>query len=293
MTPLRRQMVEDLRLRNFSPETQRNYIHYIAAYAAYFRTSPDLLGPEAIREYQLYMIEERKMSPESVNCFTSAAKFLYKTTLELPWSESHFPRSRVPQRLPVVLSAMEVSLFFQAVGILKHRAVLMTCYGAGLRISEAVSLKPENIDSERMLIRVEQGKGAKDRFVGLSPRLLSVLREYYRHQRPPRPWLFPAIKQHRHISTATIQQVCRESAHLAGIEKRVTAHTLRHSFATHLLENGEDIRVIQVLLGHRRIDTTARYTSVTMDKISATASLLDNLPEAAAKGKRGRPRKNS
>lgn len=284
-------MLEDMRLRNFSAETQRSYIHYMAEYAQYFKTPPDQLGPEAVREFQLYLTDERKLSPESVNCFTSAAKFLYTTTLELPWSAAHFQRSRVPERLPVVLSALEVSVFFQAIGILKHRAVLMTCYGAGLRISEAVSLKPSDIDSQRMVIRVEQGKGAKDRYVTLSPRLLTVLREYWRCQRPRGPWLFPAIKQHKHISPNTIQQVCREAAHLAGIDKRVTAHTLRHSFATHLLENGEDIRVIQVLLGHRRIDTTARYTQVTMGKIAATTSPLDQLPEPP-KRKRGRPRKN-
>jgi site-specific recombinase XerD len=283
-------MIEDMRLRNFSTETQRSYIHYIADYAEYFRTSPDQLGPEAIREYQIYLTEERKMSPETVNCFTSAAKFLYQTTLELPWSDRHFVRARVPDRLPVVLSAAEVAQFFSAIGILKHRAVFMVCYGAGLRIAEAVSLKPAHIDSERMLIRVGQGKGAKDRYVPLSPRLLAVLREYWRRQRPHGPWLFPAIKPQKHISPATIQQVCRECALMAALDKRITAHTLRHSFATHLLENGEDIRVIQVLLGHKRIDTTARYTRVTPAKIAATASPLDQLPSPPRK--RGRPRKN-
>lgn len=288
MIPLRQRMIEDMQLRNFSSETQRSGLDYIAEYARHFKTPPDQLRPEAIREFQLYLTNERKMSPESVNCFTSAAKFLYRTTLELPWSQAHFVRSRVLERLPVVLSAAEVAQFFQAVGILKHRAVLMTCYGAGLRISEAVRLKASDIDSPRMVIRVEQGKGAKDRYVTLSPQLLTVLREYWRRQRPPGPWLFPAIKQRRHISPATIQQICREPAHLAGIGKRVTAHTLRHSFATHLLENGEDIRVIQVLLGHRRIDTTARYTTVTMTRIAATASPLDNLPPASTT-QRGRP----
>ena len=289
MTPLRQRMLEDMRLRNFSSETQRSYIHYIADFADYFRTPPDQLGPEAVREYQVYLTEERKMSPETVNCFTSAAKFLYQTTLELPWSDSHFVRARVPSKLPVVLSPGEVAQFFDAVGIMKHRAVFMVCYGAGLRIAEAVSLKPSDIDSRRMLIRVEQGKGAKDRYVPLSPRLLDVLREYWRRQRPLGPWLFPAIKSHKHISPATIQQVCRECAVMSGLEKRVTAHTLRHSFATHLLENGEDIRVIQVLLGHSRIDTTARYTRVSPAKIAATVSPLDRLPEIPVK--RGRPRK--
>ena len=290
MTPLRKRMLEDMRLRNFSEETQRSYIHYIADYAEHFGVSPGRLGPEAVREYQLYLTEERRMAPQTVNCFTAAAKFLYQTTLELPWGDRHFVRARVPEKLPVVLSAAEVEQFFRAVGILKHRAVLMTCYGAGLRIAEAVSLKPADIDSSRMLIRVEQGKGAKDRYVPRAPRLLTVLREYWRRLRPAGPWLFPAIKPYKHISPATMQQVCREAAQLAGIDKRVTAHTLRHSFATHLLDNGQDIRVIQVLLGHRRIDTTARYTQVSPVKLAATASPLDQLPRMPRK--RGRPRKN-
>lgn len=290
MTPLRQRMIEDMRLRNFSPETERSYIHYIADYAAYFKTPPEQLGPEAIREFQLYLTEQRKLSAESVNCFTSAAKFLYQTTLEMPWSNAHFVRARVAHKLPVVLTATEVAEFFAAVGILRHRAVLMLCYGAGLRISEAVSLKPADIDSRRMLIRVEQGKGAKDRYVPLSPRLLEVLREYYRRQRPAGPWLFPAVKSQRHVSATTIQQVCRDSAALAGFAKRVTAHMLRHSFATQLLENGTDIRVIQVLLGHKRIDTTARYTQVSPARIAATQSPFDNLPALVApQRKRGRP----
>lgn len=284
-------MLEDMQLRNFSPETQRSYLHYIEDFATYFKTSPAELGPEAVREFQLHLTEERMMSPSSVNCFTSAAKFLYQTTLELPWSDAHFVRAHVPEKLPVVLSATEVALFFQAISVLKHRAVLMTCYGAGLRIAEAVSLKPAHIDSARMLIRVEDGKGAKDRYVPLSPRLLLLLREYWRRQRPMGPWLFPAIKPHRHISPATIQQICRESAALAGLDKKVTAHTLRHSFATHLLENGEDIRVIQMLLGHKRIDTTARYTQVSPALAGSIPSPLDTLPEPG-KRKRGRPRKN-
>ena len=290
MTPLRKRMLEDMQLRNFSKETQRSYIHYIADFAMYFRTSPEHLGPEAVRDYQLYLIEERKLSAESVNCFTAAAKFLFLTTLELPWSESHFVRLRVPSKLPIALSQAEVVRFFQYAGVLKHRAVLMLCYGAGLRISEAVSLKPADIDSARMLIRIEDGKGAKDRYVPLSLRLLEVLRAYWRTQRPGGPWLFPSTKPHRHISPATIQQVCREAALQTGMRKHVTAHMLRHSFATHLLENGTDIRIIQVLLGHARIDTTARYTRVMPDTVAAVTSPLDAPPP---KRKPGRPRKNS
>lgn len=288
MTPLRKRMVEDMRLRNFSAETQRSYLHYIAEFAMYFKTPPDQLGPEAVRDFQLYLIEERRLSPESVNCFTSAAKFLYLTTLELPWSESHFVRLRVPQKLPVALSRAEVEEFFRHAGVLKHRAVLMICYGAGLRIAEAVSLKPADIDSSRMLIRVEEGKGGKDRYVPLSTRLLEVLREYWRRQRPRGPWLFPSTRPHRHLSPSAVQQACREAALRAGIQKHVTAHMLRHSFATHLLENGTDIRVIQVLLGHTRIDTTARYTRVSPATIAAVISPLD-----APRRKRGRPRKTA
>jgi integrase/recombinase XerD len=287
MTPLRQRMLEDMRLRNFSPETQRSYIHYIAGFAKHFQRSPEDLGVEAIREYQLHLIEERKLSPASVNCFTAAAHFLYTTTLELPWSKAHFPRQHVPGKLPVVLSPTEVAMFFDCIGIVKLRAVLMTCYGAGLRIAEAVKLKPGDIDSERMVIHIRDGKGAKDRYTMLSPKLLEVLRTYWRYQRP-KEWLFPAIKAKKHISEATVQQVCREATYRAGFGKRITAHTLRHSFATHLLENGTDIRIIQSLLGHARIDTTAHYTAVTRKTVAATASPLDALPEAR---KRGRPRK--
>lgn len=287
MTPLRQRMLEDMRLRNFSPETQRSYIHYIAAFAKYFDRSPEELGVEAIREYQLHLIEDRKLSPESVNCFTAAAQFLYVTTLELPWSKAHFPRQHVPGKLPVVLSPTEVAIFFNHIGIVKLRAVLMICYGSGLRIAEAVSLKVGDIDSSRMVIHVRDGKGAKDRYTLLSVATLELLRTYWRFQRPL-DWLFPAIKPHKHISAATVQQVCREAAHLAGFSKRVTPHTLRHSFATHLLENGIDIRVIQSLLGHKRIDTTAHYTAVTHKTVASTASPLDALPEVR---KPGRPRK--
>ena len=276
MTPLRQRMLEDMRLRNFSPETQRSYIHYLVEYAKYFNESPSELDVEAIREYQLYLKDVRQMSPQSVNGFTSAAKFLYQQTLELPWSNAHFKRQRTPNSLPVVLSQEEVERFFAPVGILKHRAALMVCYGSGLRISEAVKLKVGDIDSQRMVLRVERGKGAKDRYSILSRRLLEVLRVYWKQQKPT-DYLFPGRKPGTHISDATLQQVCRDAAFLSGIHKRVTAHTLRHSFATHLLENGEDLRVIQVLLGHTRIDTTARYLHVSTAVIASTTSPLDQL----------------
>lgn len=294
MTPLRQRMLEDMRLRNFSPETQRSYIHYLAHFAKYFDQCPSQLDVGAVREYQLYLSEVRQLSPQSVNCFTAAAKFLYQETLELPWSNAHFKRQRTPNSLPVVLSQQEVERFLAPIGVLKHRAALMVCYGSGLRIAETVRLKVSDIDSNRMVIRVERGKGAKDRYSVLSQRLLEVLRVYWKQQRPVN-YLFPGLKEGTHIRPETLQQVCREAAYMAGIQKRVTAHTLRHSFATHLLENGEDIRVIQVLLGHKRIDTTAHYTHVSPGKVASTASPLDQLyaPALAPAEPRkpGRPRK--
>jgi site-specific recombinase XerD len=283
-------MLEDMQLRNFSAGTQRSYIHYVADYASYYNTSPERLGLDDIRNYQLYLIERRQLAAPSVNCFVAAAKFLYTVTLDMPWSDRQFPRLSAPDKLPIVLSAGEVAGFFQHIGILKHRAVLMLCYGSGLRISEAVAVKVRDIDSHQMLIRVEQGKGAKDRYTILSARLLTVLREYWKIQRPV-DWLFPGTKAGTHLQPGTIREVCRDAARLAGITKRVTPHTLRHSFATHLLENGTDTRAIQVLLGHTRIDTTARYTAVTPQSIGRLVSPLDQAPPQAAGKKRGRPRK--
>ena len=276
MTPLRQRMIADMQLRNLAPATQRQYIHYVASYASYYGTSPEKLDLEAIRQYELYLLQERKLSPESINTFVSAVKFLYLVTLEMPWGDALFPRLRRPHKLPVVLSPDEVRQFFEHVPGLKHRAALMTCYGAGLRISEAVALKISDIDSKRMLIRVEQGKGAKDRYVMLSPRLLALLRTWCRAGRP-QYWLFPSWRPTKHLSAGTLQRVCREASRALGFSKRITAHTLRHSFATHLLEAGADLRIIQVLLGHTRIDTTARYTSVSPQVVAATLSPLDRL----------------
>jgi integrase/recombinase XerD len=296
MTLLRRRMLEDMQLRNFSTGTQRSYIHYIEDYATYYNVSPDRLGLDDIRNYQLYLTERRQLSPQSINCFVSAAKFLYTVTLDMPWTGQQFTRMNVPEKLPVVLSAEEVESFFHHVGILRYRAALMLCYGAGLRSGEVVTLKPTDIDSRRMLIRVQQGKGAKDRYTVLSGRLLLLLREYYKVQRPLE-WLFPGTKAGTHIQPGSIQEVCRDAVRLAGIPKRVTPHTLRHSFATHLLENGSDLRAIQVLLGHRRIDTTARYAAVTPQTVGKIVSPLDRLklpttePSTTVARKRGRPRK--
>lgn len=291
MTPLRQRFIEDMQLRNLAPTTQRSYVHYVAEYGLYFNLSPELLDREAVRQYKLYLLRERKLSAQSVNTFTSAVQFLYLETLDMPWKKEDFPRLRVPQTLPVVLSPDEVRCLFEHVPGIKNRAALMLCYGAGLRVSEAVAVKPEHIDSQRMLVRVEQGKGAKDRYTVLSPALLQVLRTYYRIVRPAGPWLFPSWRPEHHLSAGALQQACREAWQQAGLPKRVSPHTLRHSFATFLLENNVDIRVIQVLLGHSRIDTTARYTAVSPAKIAATASPLDQLLVGPRRRSQIKPRK--
>jgi site-specific recombinase XerD len=282
-------MLEDMQLRNLSAATQRSYTHYVSEYAKHYGITPERLGLDDVRNYQLYLIEQRQLSPESINTFVSAVKFLYKVTLDMPWSDAQFVRMKRPTKLPVVLSQAEVTELFHHVGILKHRAVLMLCYGSGLRISEAVSLKAAQIDSQRMLIRVEQGKGAKDRYTVLSQRLLILLREYWKAQRPV-DYLFPGSKPGSHIQPATVQEICRDACLLAGFQKRVTPHTLRHSFATHLLENGTDTRAIQVLLGHSRIDTTARYTAVSPQTVAKIVSPLDS---GLLSPKRGRPPKKT
>jgi len=291
MTPLRQRMIEDMQIRNLAPGTQKAYVQQVAAFARYFGKSPELLDLEAVRQYQLHLLNQRKLSPDAINQCISSIKFLYLTTLEMPWTDEYFPRVRVPHKLPIVLSSEELLAFFDHIPSIKYRAALMTCYGAGLRVSEAVSLKMADIDSHRMLLRIVQGKGQKDRYAMLSPRLLHVLRRYYRMVRPQGDYLFPSWRKDRHLCPGSLQLACREAALRAGIHKRITVHTLRHSFATHLLENGADIRVIQVLLGHSRIDTTARYAAVSRQVVAATVSPLDRLdqPRQTAITKRTRP----
>jgi site-specific recombinase XerD len=285
MTPLRRRMSEDMQLRNFAPETQRNYIHHIKRLAQFYQTSPEQLDLEDIREYQLHLLNEKHHSAQAVNQFVSAVRFLYQVTLETPWPEKALPRMRIPEKLPVVLSPSEVEAFFHHVGTLRYRAALMTAYGAGLRVSEVVRLKISDIDSARSLLRVEQGKGRKDRYAMLSPRLLKVMRAWWRIERST-DWLFPGSKPGHHMEAGMLQLVCKQAAEMAGIAKKVRVHTLRHSFATHLLEGGTDLRVIQELLGHTRIDTTARYARVTPRLVSVTKSPLDRLGHKPKKKQR-------
>jgi integrase/recombinase XerD len=287
MTPLRKRMIEDMQLRNLTSRTQRSYLHHITGLAQFYQTSPEHLNLEDLRQYQVYLANECRYSGESVNQFLSAVKFLYSVTLEAPFDTGCLLRARIPKNAPIILSQQEVVRFFDHVPSIRYRAALMVAYGAGLRVSEVAALKVADIDSQRMLLRVQKGKGQRDRYAMLSPRLLEVLRAWYRAARPA-DWLFPGWRVNAHLTPASLQQACHDAAQQAGLRKHITVHTLRHSFATHLLENGTDIRVIQVLLGHRSIDTTAHYTQVSTRVISGTESPLDHLEARKKLGRRPR-----
>src|ERR1051325_8429278 len=278
MTPLRQRMTEDMQVRNLALNTQTSYVQQVSLFARHFDKSPEELGPEDIRAYQVYLTNERKLAPGSVLIAVAALRFLYEVSLKKDWTfEDAIPAPKKPQRLPVVLSPEEVFQFLSHVGRPKHRAILTTCYAAGLRISEAVRLKPTDIDSKRMVIRVEQGKGQKDRYVMLSPKLLETLRSYWRAVRP-KDWLFPGDRPERPITKDAVEDACQKAQRRSGIAKPITPHLLRHGFAVHLLESGTDVRTIQLLLGHRSLATTARYLRIATSKVCSTSSQLDLLP---------------
>jgi integrase/recombinase XerD len=269
-------MLEDLQLRNYSPSTIDTYIRCVANFAQHFSKSPDQLGPEHIRHYQLYLVKQRRVSWSVFNQHVCALRFFYHITLSQQWMIEHIPYPRYEKRLPIVLSQTEVAALLQAKTNLKHRAILTTLYSAGLRVSEVANLLVTDIDSQRMLIRVRQGKGRKDRFVMLSPKLLDLLRCYWKAYRPTH-WLFPGDPQDRHMARNTIHTICRQAARTAGLSKPISPHLLRHSFATHLLEAGTDLRTIQILLGHRNLKTTALYIHVSTLALRSTLSPLDLL----------------
>ena len=278
MTLLRQRMLEDMQIRNFSQNTQRSYLQQISLFARHFCRSPDGLGPENIRAYQLYLTKEKKLAPGSILIATSALRFLYTVTMKRPWDvEEVLPMPKKPQTLPVILSPEEVRQFLNCVPRRKARTALTVCYATGLRVSEAIALKPTDIDSQRMTIRVTQGKGQKDRDVMLSEQLLSILRDWYRFARPTE-WLFPGVIPGSHITRSGIENACTLAHERSGLSKPVTPHSLRHAFACHLLEYGTDLRTIQLLLGHRSLSTTARYLRLATSKVCATRSPLDLLP---------------
>ena len=281
MTLLRRRMSEDMQVRNLAPHTQRSYLQQVSQFARHFGKSPALLGPDDIRAYQLHLTRDKRLSASSILVAVAAIRFLYKVTLKRDWNiDDAIPACRQPQKLPVVMSHEEVNRFLLAVENPKHRVILTVCYAAGLRISEAVRLTPEAIDSQRMVIRVAAGKGSKDRYVMLSPKLRDILRAYWRKARPQH-WLFPGDLPGQPISASAVEVVCRQVRAQTDIAKPVTPHSLRHAFAVHLLESGADVRTIQLLLGHRSLSTTARYLRLATNKVCATASPLDFLQPAS------------
>jgi site-specific recombinase XerD len=276
MTPLRQRMIEDMKLRNLAPRTIAIYTARAAAFARHFGRSPEALGREQVRSFLLHLVREKHVSWSVYNQTVAALRFLYEVTLDRHGVMVRVPCPKQPKRLPTVLSLDETARFFGAVLGVKHRAILMTAYAAGLRISEVVALRVDDVDSQRMVLRVRQGKGRRDRNVMLSPRLLALLREYWKVARPTE-WLFPGEVPGRPITVGSVHRICVQAARAAGLGKHVTIHTLRHSFATHLLEAGTDIRTIQVLLGHRNLKTTAVYTHVSPTAVEATRSPLDRL----------------
>ncbi len=278
MTPLRQRMIEDMQLRNLSPHTVDAYVLAVKQFAKHFKRSPEQAGGDDVRAYLLHLVQEKRVSWSRYNIARCALQFLYRITLRRDEHFEKLPCARVPKRLPTVLSTEELRrLFDVAARDVKHKALLMTLYGSGLRVSEVAALRSGDIDSSRMLIHVRLGKGAKDRMTKLSPRLLAVLREYWRALHP-RTWLFPSAGDtSRPMDTGSICRTVHRLARRAGISKTVTPHTLRHSYATHLLDAGTDLRTIQVLLGHRNLKTTAIYLHVSQAKIAAAASPLDLL----------------
>jgi integrase/recombinase XerD len=278
MTPLRQRMLEDMRIRNLAINTQEAYVQQVSLFARYFNQSPERLGPEQIRAYQVYLTTEKKLAPGSILIAVSALRFLYKVTLKKDWIfDAIIPAPQKPQTLPVVLSPEEVLQFLACVASRKHRAILTTCYGAGLRVSECIALTVPAIDSKRMVVRVEQGKGMKDRYVMLSPKLLAILRQWWQVERS-RHWLFPGEMPDQHISRSAVELECQKAQRICKIAKPITPHSMRHAFAVHLLEQGTDVRTIQLLLGHRSLATTAKYLRIATSKVCSTSSPLDLLP---------------
>jgi len=282
ISPLRQRMIDDMRMRKLSDKTQSHYIRAVRQFAGFLGRSPDTAGVEDLRRYQLHLVD-RGTSPVSLNAAITGLKFFFEVTLDQGELIAKMQPVRVPRTLPVVLSREEVARLIAATGNLKHQTALSVAYGAGLRASEVVALKVGDIDSERMTLRIEQGKGAKDRYAMLSPVLLERLRVWWRVARAQGKmldggWLFPGLNPIESLSTRQLNRAVHAAAQGARIDKRVSMHTLRHSFATHLLEQKVDIRVIQVLLGHKKLETTALYAQVATDILREVISPLEQLP---------------
>ena len=279
MTRLRQRMLDDLRRRNYSPDTIRGYIRAVQQFAEFFGRSPEDLGAEHVRRYQIYLLHEKKLAPGSVENCVSALRFLYKRTLkrrDLAFDDLPFPKQ--PRSLPTVLSHDEVTRLIEMTRNRMHRTILKLLYATGLRRTEASRLKVSDIDSQRMVIHVERGKGLRDRDVPLTPKLLEALRDYWRWKKP-RGYLFPSkvSELDQPISDKTVWNICKAAATRAGIKKKMSPHTLRHSFATHLLEAGTDLRTIQLLMGHERLEDTTVYLHLSQTHLHAAVNPLDQL----------------
>ena len=281
ISPLRQRMIDDMTLRKLAPKTQAGYLRAVMKFTHFFGRSPDLASPEDLRRFQLQQVEAG-VSSTTINATITGLRFFFDVTLERPTARKRMSRVRKPQKLPQVLSVDEVERLLASASNLKHRAALAVAYGTGLRASEVVHLKIADIDSKRMSVRVVQGQGQRDRYAMLSPSLLEILRDWWRHGHAQGKmlqsgWLFPGRNPANPLSTRQLNRACHLAARAADIDKRVSMHTLRHSFATHLLENKVDIRVIQVLLGHRKLNTTARYSHVATHMLSEVTSPLEQL----------------
>ena len=274
-SPLRQRMIEDITTRNLSHATQQSYIYAVRKFSRHFGASPDRLGVEDVRAYQLHLIG-KKRSWSHINQAACALRFFYGVTMGRQDAFERIANGREPEKLPPVLAPDEIARFLEAIVGLRNRVALTTAYAAGLRIGEVCRLKVASIDGERKLIHVECGKGGKDRYAMLSPRLLDILRAYWRRARPGL-WLFPGREAGDHVSIAALQGACRAARRAARLSKPVTAHSLRHSFATHLLESGVELRIIQVLLGHSDLSSTTRYAQVATHLIANTPSPFDRL----------------
>jgi len=275
ISPLRRRMIEDMTIRKFAAKTQHDYVHRVKDFAAFLGRSPATASKEDVRRYQLHLASSGARTPK-INGTVAALRFFFDVTLDRPDLAKQASFVHEPRKLPLVLSPEEVARFLEAAPGIKYKAALSVAYGAGLRVSEVASLKVSDIDSKRMTLRVEQGKGRKDRYAILSPQLLELLRDWYRIARP-KGWLFPGQTPFNPMTTRQLRRGCHAAAEMAEITKRVTPHTLRHSFATHLLERGVDIRIIQVLLGHAKLESTALYAQVATTILGKVRSPLDCL----------------
>ena len=281
ISPLRQRMIEDMTVGNFVEKTRNDYIRQVKTFTAFLGRSPDQAIPEDLRRFQLHQTQTG-VRPPSINGSVAALRFFFTVTLDRPEMVRHLTSVREPRKIPAVLSPEEVARLLEAAPGPKYKAALSAAYAAGLRVSEVVSLKVSDIDSERMLLRIEQGKGRKDRFAMLSPQLLELLRDWYRIARPA-VWLFPGRDPMLPLTTRQLARVVHATAIMAKIKKRCTPHTLRHCFATHLLEQKVDVRIVQVLLGHAKLETTMLYTQVATTVIREVMSPLDRLTPLTSK----------